>query len=112
MSDEGRYTVRGGWPVKLGELLAPALGKTVGPRVFTEARLRKVWAEVVGEQVSAHAQVRRLRGTVLEIAVTSDAWATELTYLGANVVERLNAILGTGTVTELLVQRRRSQRRS
>jgi hypothetical protein len=105
-----RHTVRGGWPSKIGDLLAPALGSTIGPRVFTEARLRKVWNEVVGQQVAPHAQVRRLRGSVLDVAVTSDAWATELTYLSASVIERLNARLGAGTVTELVVQRRRAKR--
>ena len=53
-----------------------------------------MWAEAVGEQVAVHATVRRLRGTVLEVGVTSDAWATELTYLSAAVIERLNALLG------------------
>jgi predicted nucleic acid-binding Zn ribbon protein len=109
VSDEGRRTIRGGWPVKIGEILGPSLGN-LGPRVWTEARLRKAWVEAVGEQVSNHAQVRRLRGNVLEVSVTSDAWATELTYLAASVIERLNAALGDGTVAELIVQRRRAKR--
>jgi predicted nucleic acid-binding Zn ribbon protein len=95
--------------VKIGEILGPSLGN-LGPRVFTEARLRKAWIEAVGEQVSSHAHVRRLRGSVLEVAVTSDAWATELRYLAASVIDRLNAVLGAGTVTELVVQRKRRER--
>lgn len=101
--------MRGGWPTRLGELLQPSLGG-LGPRLWTEARLRKAWLETVGEQVASHAQIRRLRGDVLEVAVSSDAWANELTFLAASVIERLNQRLGDGTVSELVVHRRRRER--
>jgi predicted nucleic acid-binding Zn ribbon protein len=101
---------RGGWPVRLGDILAPALER-IGPKgVWTEAKLRKVWMDVVGPQVSASAYVRRLRGTVLDVDVLSDAWATELTYLSAAILEKLNAKLGAGTVSQINVQRRRKGR--
>lgn len=107
--DDGRRSIRGGWPVKIGELLGPALGG-MGPKLWTEARLRKAWTSAVGGEVAAHAQVRRLRGNVLEVDVTSDSWATELTYLAATVIERLNAELGAGTVGQLVVARKRRER--
>lgn len=102
-------TERGGLPVRLGEILSPALER-LGPKgLWTESKLRKVWAEIVGDGVAANAYVARLRGTVLEVGVTSDAWATELTYLGAAIVEKLNARVGAGTVTEIVVRRRRQR---
>ncbi len=102
--------MRGGWPVRLGDVLAPALER-IGPKgIWTEAKLRKVWNDVVGPQVSTSATVRRLRGTVLEVEVSSDSWATELTYLSAAIVEKLNVKLGSGTVTEISVSRRRKER--
>jgi predicted nucleic acid-binding Zn ribbon protein len=105
-----RSGVRGGWPVRIGEIIAPAVERIAGASVMTEAKLRKVWSEVVGEQVAVHASVRRLRGSVLEVGVTSDAWATEVTYLSAAVIERLNAALGAGVVTQIVVQRNRQKR--
>lgn len=108
MSD--RSGLRGGWPVRIGEILAPTIERIAGSAVMTEAKLRKVWADVVGEQVAVHATVRRLRGSVLEVGVTSDVWATELTYLSAAVMKRLNERLGAGTVTQIVVQRTRRQR--
>ena len=105
MSD--RSGVRGGWPVRIGDIIAPAVERIAGKSVMSEAKLRKVWAEAVGEQVAVHATVRRLRGSVLEVGVTSDAWATELTYLSAAVIERLNTLLGAGVVTQIVVQRDR-----
>ena len=101
---------RGGWPVRLGDILAPALER-MGPRgVWTEAKLRKVWNDVVGDEVSGSAYVRRLRGTVLDVEVTSDVWATELAYLSGAIMEKLNAKLGPGTVSQITVSRRRRTR--
>jgi len=97
-------------PERLGDILLPALER-IGPRgVWNEAKLRKVWTDVVGAQVAASASVRRLRGTVLEVEVSSDAWATELTYLAAAIIAKLNAGLGAGTVSEIKVNRRRKTR--
>lgn len=101
---------RGGWPVRLGEIIGPTVERMGGRGVMTEARLRTVWKDVVGEQVVAHVQVRRLRGSVLEVTVSSDAWATEFTYLSAAVVERVNRLLGDGTVTHIAVMKKRRQR--
>jgi predicted nucleic acid-binding Zn ribbon protein len=96
--------------VRLSDIIAPTLER-IGPRgVWTEARLRKAWSEAVGEQVAAHCGVRRLRGKVLEVQVSSDAWATELTYLSAAVLERLNRRLGAGTVSEIVVVKKRRER--
>jgi predicted nucleic acid-binding Zn ribbon protein len=105
--DPQNSIVRGGRPVRLGDILAPALER-LGPRgLWTESKLRKVWREVVGESVAAHAEVGRLRNHVLEVRVTSDSWATELTYLAPELLRRLNAKLGPGTVENIVVSRRR-----
>jgi predicted nucleic acid-binding Zn ribbon protein len=93
--------------MRIGDLLSPALER-LGPRgLWTESKLRKVWLGVVGDVVAANARVGRLRGKVLEIDVSSDTWATELTYLAPSIVEKLNTKLGTGTVEKLIVRGRR-----
>ena len=96
--------------MKLSDVLLPTLER-IGPKgVWNEAKLRKVWREAVGEQVSVHAEVRRLRGTVLEVWVSSDTWATELTYLAPAVITKLNARMGGQTVSEIQVFKRRGNR--
>ena len=102
--------MRGGWPVKLSDVLKPALERLGPTGIWTESKLRKVWFDVVGPQVASSATVRRLRGSVLDLEVSSDAWATELTYLAAAIIEKLNAKLGAGTVSEIRVDRRRKAR--
>jgi predicted nucleic acid-binding Zn ribbon protein len=96
--------------MRIGELLSPALER-LGPKgLWTESKLRKLWPVVVGDAVAANARVRRLRGDVLEVEVASDAWATELSYLAAEVRQKLNERLGGEVVSELVV--RRGRRRS
>jgi predicted nucleic acid-binding Zn ribbon protein len=98
---------RGGKPIRIAELLSPALER-LGPRgLWKESKLRKIWPLVVGPDVSANAQIARLRGRVLEVSVASDAWATELTYLASSVLEKLNQRLGESIVDEIVVRRRR-----
>lgn len=98
---------RGGNPVRISDLLSPALER-LGPKgLWKESKLRKVWPEVVGAEVAANAQIGRLRGRTLEVNVASDAWATELTYLASSVAEKLNRRVGEALVDEIVVRRRR-----
>jgi predicted nucleic acid-binding Zn ribbon protein len=105
-SNAGR---RGGTPARLGELLSPALER-LGPQgLWKESKLRKVWPAIVGADVAANAYIARLRGRVLEVHVTSDAWATELTYLAPSIVEKLNDRVHESLVDEVVVRRRRNR---
>lgn len=94
---------------RIGDLLGPALER-MGPRtLWTEAKVRRCWAAVVGEEIAAHAHVRRLRNTTLVVDVSSDAWATELSYLSRTLIEKLNARMGEACVSEIVVQKARSR---
>jgi predicted nucleic acid-binding Zn ribbon protein len=100
---------RGGQPTRIGDLISPALER-LGPKgLWIESKVRKLWPSVVGVEVAANAHVARLRGKVLEVDVASDAWATELTYLGQTIVDRLNASLGPGTVERVTVRRKKKR---
>lgn len=98
---------RGGDPVRLSQLLPDGL-RALGPKgLWTEARLRKVWREAVGEQVAAHANVRRLRGGTLEVSVTHGPWETEIRYLSTVIADKLNALMGEKLVERIEVRRSR-----
>ncbi len=100
---------RGGTPVRLSDLLSPALEK-LGPKaLWKEAKVRKLWTSVVGADVAANARIFRLRGRILEVDVSSDAWATELTYLASSIVQKLNSEARESVVDELAVRRRRKR---
>ena len=112
MSDlDPQARIRGGWPQRVGDVLGPALER-MGPKtLWTESKVRKLWPGVVGDSIAPHAHVRRLQGTTLIVEVTSDAWATELSYLARVVIEKLTARVGSGVVTEILVAKARGGRR-
>lgn len=109
MSGDGVRS-RGGWPVRLGDVLGEALERTGARGAWTEASVRKVWPKVVGDEVAARAWVGRLRGTTLEVRTADESWATQLRYLAGGITERLNEALGAGTVTEIEVRRARGRR--
>jgi predicted nucleic acid-binding Zn ribbon protein len=94
--------------VRLGDVLGPALERLGSKNLMTEARLRRAWPTVVGDDVAAHAKPGRLRGSALVVHVSSDTWATEFRYLAEVVRDKLNARLGADTVTEITVVKRRS----
>ncbi len=62
------------------------------------------WAEIVGEDIAAHAEPLSFEGGVLAVQASSTAWATQLRLLASEIVRRLNTELGHGTVTRIDVK--------
>jgi predicted nucleic acid-binding Zn ribbon protein len=80
----------------LGGPGAPALGS-----VFSH------WDDIVGPAVAGHSWPVSMRDGVLVVAVDEPVWHTQLTYLQADLVGRVNAVAGAGAVTRLEVRVRR-----
>lgn len=59
------------------------------------------WPEVVGPTAAEHSRPVSLSGRVLVVAVYEPAWATELRYLGGEVLRRLEEVAG-GPVADRL----------
>jgi predicted nucleic acid-binding Zn ribbon protein len=62
------------------------------------------WSEIVGPDLAAHARPDGFAEGVLTIACDSTAWATQVRLLAPNLVRRLNAELGDGTVRRVRVR--------
>ncbi len=62
------------------------------------------WDALVGERMAAHVQPVSLRRGRLVVSVDDPAWASQLTWIENDVIERLNAELGTDSVTTLDVR--------
>jgi len=93
-------------PVKESlELFAKRLG---APRAGALGAVFSGWDDAVGEAVAAHCQPRSLRDGVLVVEVDHPGWATQLRYLSASLVERMNEVAGPGVVTRVDVRVRRS----
>lgn len=73
----------------------------------TELRVHGVfarWAAIVGDEVAQHARPQSFADGRLSVVTDSTAWATQMRLLAADVVRRLNEVLGDGTVTVIDVR--------
>jgi predicted nucleic acid-binding Zn ribbon protein len=62
------------------------------------------WAQIVGPDLAAHTAPAGLADGELIVTADSTAWATQLRLLAAQLVRRLNAELGDGTVRRVIVR--------
>lgn len=62
------------------------------------------WAEIVGQDIAAHAEPLTFDEGVLAVQASSTAWATQLRLLAPEIVRRLNTELGHGTVRRIDVK--------
>lgn len=90
-------------PRPLGHALSRVVGSMTssqGPMV----QLLECWDAEVGAQVARHCRPRRLDEARLLVEVDDPTWATQLRFLSAEIVDRLNARLGAGTVATVDVR--------
>jgi predicted nucleic acid-binding Zn ribbon protein len=67
------------------------------------------WNELVGDTVAEHAEPCGLRDGVLVVGVREPGWATQLRFLGPEIVERCDATLGPEVVERVEVRVLRSR---
>jgi predicted nucleic acid-binding Zn ribbon protein len=97
---------RAGQP-RQGEALVDGLFRRLG--LENEARkwrALQAFHEAAGERIGAKARGLRVHGTMLQVAVQSAAWAHELSFLRAELLERLRATPGGEWITELRFEHR------
>lgn len=96
--------VRGQDPAPLADLLGGATRRRRGWATRLEgARVHGLWIEIAGEQLGRHTEPVRLHGGVLVVRADSATWATQVRYLGGELAERANAVLGSEQVTSVRV---------
>jgi predicted nucleic acid-binding Zn ribbon protein len=104
---------RGGWwephreragPRPIGESLGRVTDSLGMPTPSALEGVFGRWAEVVGEQVAAHARPLSLKEGVLAVGVDQPGWATQLRYLEADLLARLATVVGEGVVSRIEVR--------
>ena len=91
-------------PRRLDESLDRLARGIGGPSATALGGVFTRWAEVVGDDVAAHAAPVSLASGTLVVSVDHPAWATELRYLQAVVLGRLDEAVGEGVVRALEVR--------
>ncbi|HEY3295479.1 MAG TPA: DUF721 domain-containing protein [bacterium] len=87
--------------LRIDDLLASLLRQKKWQSNFQMAKLKQMWAELVGPEISAHAQPYRFHGKRLEVHCDHDVWRTELQYLEPELLKRIAEGMGEGVVTEI-----------
>ncbi len=90
-------------PRPLGDSL-DRISRTLGaPRAGALSALFGRWEEIVGPAVAAHSRPLSLQRGLLTVAVDQPAWATQLTYLEADLKRRIDEVAGPGVVERIRV---------
>ena len=76
-------------PKRLGDILSTSLGRMA---TSDQARAYAAWARAAGEQVASGARPRHFARGALTVECTSSVWANELTYLGAEILRRMDEV--------------------
>ncbi|HEY2732324.1 MAG TPA: DUF721 domain-containing protein [Polyangia bacterium] len=90
-----------GPPQTTGDLMGQVLARLGGQGRALEFRVFDCYARIVGDLLRARTAPERMAGTTLFVRVASSALAHEVTLMRGEIVAKLNAELGAGTVVEL-----------
>lgn len=83
------------------QTLAKNFGLEKGMAVYA---LKKKWPELVGETIAAHTEPEKMRFSTLTLRVDGAAWMHELTFLKAEIIQKLNKALGSGSIQTLYLR--------
>jgi predicted nucleic acid-binding Zn ribbon protein len=91
-------------PRRVGENLEALARRLGAPGAASLSKVFTQWSELVGGQIEQHSRPLSLVDGVLVVAVDEPGWATELRFLSATLIERINARCGPGTVGRIDVR--------
>lgn len=86
----------------MGELISRVTPKMAGD-ARALGRLKTKWSALVGPAVAAHSEPSSIREGILRIRVDSSAWATEVRYLGGQILDLVRSDLGDSGPSEVIV---------
>jgi predicted nucleic acid-binding Zn ribbon protein len=94
-------------PKPVAASLDRVAAKLGAPKVAALSVVFSRWEDVVGQSVAVHTRPLSLRDGRLVVGVDEPGWATQLTYLTADLLRRLEELIGPGVVTAVEVKVRR-----
>lgn len=85
----------------LKDVISELLGSGALPFDADDARIWKVWDDVVGPAIARNAQPFRIKNRRLRVRVTDPIWYQELKFMEESVREKLNQTLGRNAVDKI-----------
>ena len=68
------------------------------------ATLLDRWPEVVGEGLASRIKAVAVRGSELLVSVDDPAWASQISWLETQLLERIDGMVGPGRITAVRVR--------
>jgi len=88
-------------PLRLSQILPQVLKAMELETAIRRREIRKIWKEVVGENISKRCQPQKIKDGVLFLKVHSSVWMNQLHYLKEEMIKSLNARLGGEIVKDI-----------
>jgi predicted nucleic acid-binding Zn ribbon protein len=85
----------------LKDVISEILNSGALPFDADDARIWKIWNEVVGPAISRNAQPFKIKNRQLKVRVSDPIWYQELKFLEENIREKLNNRLGRKAVEKI-----------
>lgn len=91
-------------PRPIGESLDRLARRLGAPAASSLGAVFTKWADAVGPAVAAHTRPVGLHDGVLTVAVDDPAWATQLRFLTADLVEKIASVAGDDVVVAIEIR--------
>lgn len=91
-----------GKPFQISSILSSSFASLGINAKLKEHKVKKLWAECVGENISKRAKPIKLVGSTLYCAVSSSPWMNELNYQKSEIMTRINKKLGEGAISAIV----------
>ncbi|MCB0995388.1 MAG: DUF721 domain-containing protein [Acidimicrobiales bacterium] len=88
-------------PVTLGTVLDRVLAGLDAPKADAIVAIHERWSEVVGEELAERTSPISIEDATLRIGVDSPAWAGHLRWAEADILRRVERVVGAGVVTSV-----------
>jgi predicted nucleic acid-binding Zn ribbon protein len=88
----------------LGEILDRLLAEKPMARGLPLGRLAARWSDVVGPKLAEETIPVSLERGVLDLVVSTQAWAAQVRFLGSDIARRANEVLASEDVREVRVR--------
>jgi len=91
-------------PQEVGSVLEGFLAEQGWEATSAIAQLTSSWAEIVGPEVAEHVAIESVGEGELHLRADSTAWATQMRLLSDSILDRVQGVVGSESVTSVSVR--------